>query len=156
MHPTVLKILIWSHIHWPITNFFGTLDTPPNIKCEPSNHKQNSNALKIIVILLYSLYYFCLRFFRIKNPSIKVVLKVTLSFTPLSPLFQWYWQKSNEILLNLSMKRWNSAFNAQGSRVIIVAVQVGAVKIYVAAVEALTREQTGDETQFNTKNWWKN
>jgi hypothetical protein len=29
------------------------------------------------------------------------------------------------------MKCWNSAFNAQGSRVIIVVVQVGAVKIYV-------------------------
>jgi hypothetical protein len=37
-----------------------------------------------------------------------------------------------------------SAFNAQGSRIIIVDVQVGAVKIYVglAAVEALIRETT--------------
>jgi len=34
------------------------------------------------------------------------------------------------------MKCRNSAFNAQGSRGIIVAVQVGAVKRYVAAVEA--------------------
>jgi hypothetical protein len=31
----------------------------------------------------------------------------------------------------------NSTFNAQGSRVIIVVVQVRAVKIYVAAVKAL-------------------
>jgi len=37
------------------------------------------------------------------------------------------------------MKCWNSAFNAQGSRVIIVVVHVGAVKIYVAAVEAARR-----------------
>jgi hypothetical protein len=29
------------------------------------------------------------------------------------------------------MKCWNSTFNAQGSRVIIVVVQVGAAKIYV-------------------------
>jgi hypothetical protein len=29
------------------------------------------------------------------------------------------------------MKCWNSAFNAQGSREIVVVVQVGAVKIYV-------------------------
>ncbi len=38
-------------------------------------------------------------------------------------------------LLNLSMKCCNSvpAFNAQGSRVIIIVVQLGAVKIYVAA-----------------------
>jgi hypothetical protein len=37
------------------------------------------------------------------------------------------------------MKCWNSAFNAQGSRLIIVVVQVGAVKIYVAAVQALRK-----------------
>jgi len=34
-----------------------------------------------------------------------------------------------------------SAFNAQGWRVIIVVVQVGAVKIYVAAVEALRKNK---------------
>jgi hypothetical protein len=39
------------------------------------------------------------------------------------------------------LKCWNSAFNAQGSRVIIVVVQVGAVKIYVAAVEALRKKK---------------
>ncbi len=33
------------------------------------------------------------------------------------------------------MKCWKSAFNAQGSRLIIVALQVGAVKIYAATVE---------------------
>jgi hypothetical protein len=31
------------------------------------------------------------------------------------------------------MKCWNSAFNAQGSRVIIEVVQVGTVKIYILA-----------------------
>jgi hypothetical protein len=73
----------------------------------------------------------------------RVIPKVTLSspcfwacFHPY-PLFQWYLQ-SKEILLNLSMKCWNSAFNAQGSRVIISVVQVGAVKIYVV-VEALKK-----------------
>jgi hypothetical protein len=44
----------------------------------------------------------------------KVIRKVILFFTPY-PLFQWYPQ-SKEILLNLSMKCWNSAFNAQGSK----------------------------------------
>jgi hypothetical protein len=39
--------------------------------------------------------------------------------------------QSNEILFNLNMKRWNSAFYAQGSRIIIVVLQVGAVKIFV-------------------------
>jgi hypothetical protein len=54
------------------------------------------------------------------------------------------------------MKCWNSAFNAQGSRVIRVVVQAGAVKIYVAAVEALRKKETQDETQFTTKILWKN
>jgi hypothetical protein len=49
------------------------------------------------------------------------------AFTPY-PLFQLYLQ-SNEIFLNFDMKCWNSAFNAQGSKVIIVIVQVGALKI---------------------------
>jgi hypothetical protein len=46
------------------------------------------------------------------------------------------------------MKCWNSAFNAQDSRVIIVVVQVGA---YVAVVEALGKKERGDETQFTPK-----
>jgi len=37
-------------------------------------------------------------------------------------------------MLKLSTKCWISAFNAQGSRGIIIAVQVGAVKIYAATV----------------------
>jgi len=48
------------------------------------------------------------------------------------------------------MKCRNSAFNAQGWRVIIVAVQVGAVKIYVAAVEVLrTTERQGEMDGFS-------
>jgi len=50
------------------------------------------------------------------------------------------------------MKHWNSAFNAQGSRVITVVVQVGAVKIYVAEVEAaLMQKERQDKTQYTTK-----
>jgi hypothetical protein len=45
--------------------------------------------------------------------------------------------------------------SAQGWGVIIVVVQVGAVKIYVAAGKALrkkeTQDETQDETQFTTK-----
>ncbi len=44
-----------------------------------------------------------------------------------------------------------SAFNAQGSRVPIVVVQVGAVKIYVGEVEVLRKKERRDETQFTTK-----
>jgi hypothetical protein len=40
------------------------------------------------------------------------------------------------------IKRWNLAFNAQGSRIIIIVVQVGAVKIYVvAALEVLKKNE---------------
>jgi hypothetical protein len=49
------------------------------------------------------------------------------------------------------MKCRYSAFNAQGSRLIIVAVQLQVVKIYVAAVEALRKKERQDETQFTTK-----
>jgi hypothetical protein len=49
------------------------------------------------------------------------------------------------------MRCWNLALNAQGSRLIIGVVQVGAVKIYVAAVEAPKKKERGDETQFTTK-----
>jgi hypothetical protein len=71
------------------------------------------------------------------DESIKVIHKVTLSFT-LHPIFRWYLQ-NKEILLNLSMKCWSSAVNSQGSSVTIVVVRVGAVKIYVAVVEALMK-----------------
>jgi hypothetical protein len=43
------------------------------------------------------------------------------------------------------MKWWKSAFNAQGSRLIIVALQVGAV------MEALKKKERQGETQFTTK-----
>jgi hypothetical protein len=41
--------------------------------------------------------------------------------------------------------------NAGGPRLIIIVVQLGEVKIYVAAVEALGKKETPDETQFTTK-----
>jgi len=83
----------------------------------------------------------------IKSPSFHPVFGPAV--TPYS-LFQWCSQ-SKEILLNLSMKCWNSGFNTQGLRIIIVVVQVGAVKIYAAVVEALRKKERQDETQFTTK-----
>jgi hypothetical protein len=88
-----------------------------------------------------------------------VICKITLSSPslwasfppPPYPLFQWYPEskdifiKSQYEMLQLSTKCWNSAFNAGGSRLIIVVVQSGAVKIYVAAVEALRKKERQDE-----------
>jgi len=71
----------------------------------------------------------------VKSPCLDPVFEP--AFTPYM-LFQWYPQ-SKDILLSLGMKCWNSASNAQGSRLIIVVVQVRVMKIYVAAVEALRR-----------------
>jgi hypothetical protein len=56
------------------------------------------------------------------------------------------------------MKCWNSAIEVlfpklrvQGLRLIIIVVQGGAVKVYVASVEALRKKERQDETQFITK-----
>jgi hypothetical protein len=51
------------------------------------------------------------------------------------------------------MKCWNSAFNAEGSKLIIVAVQVVAEEIYVTAVEALRKKERQDESPL-PQNWW--
>ncbi len=74
------------------------------------------------------------------NPSGLInILKLSVKSPSLSPpylLFQWYAQ-SNEILLNLTMKCWNSAFNAQDSRVIRRSGKRGWNSVY-------------------HQNWWKN
>jgi hypothetical protein len=49
------------------------------------------------------------------------------------------------------MKYCNSAFNAQGSRRIKIAVDVGIVKIYVTAMEALRIKERQGEPQFTIK-----
>ncbi len=54
-------------------------------------------------------------------------------------------------MLKLSMKCWNSTFNARGPRLIIVVVKLGSAKIYVAAVEAFMQKERQDETEFTTK-----
>ncbi len=38
-----------------------------------------------------------------------------------------------------------------GHPLVVVGVHIGAVKIYVSAVEALRKKERGDETQFTTK-----
>jgi hypothetical protein len=49
------------------------------------------------------------------------------------------------------MKYWNSAFNAQGSRGIKIAADVGVVKIYVEAMEGSGKKEREGETQFTIK-----
>jgi len=70
-----------------------------------------------------------------KSPYLQLVFGPPFSAFTHYPLFQWYLQ-IKEIFKNLSMKSWNPVFNAQGSRLILVIVRVGEVKIYVAAMEA--------------------
>jgi hypothetical protein len=73
---------------------------------------------------------------------IKLSLQVIISFTCCS-FFQWYPQ-IKEILLNLSMKCWNWAFSAQGSRIIRVSCTG-------RSTENICSSSGGDETQFTTK-----
>jgi hypothetical protein len=80
--------------------------------------------------------------------SLSVSLPISSAFAPYT-LFQWYPQ-SKDILLNLDMKCWNSAFNAQGLRLIIVVVQVGAGCICSSSAGAQEKGKE-DETQFTTK-----
>ncbi len=49
------------------------------------------------------------------------------------------------------MKCWNSIFNVQSSRLITIALQIGTMKIYVAKVEMLMKEEKQGETKFTTK-----
>jgi len=88
-----------------------------------------------------------------------IICKVTLSspcfwasFHPY-PLFQWYPQ-SKDIRLNLSMKCWNSAFNAWGPRLTYRSSSCTVRRsenIYTATEETLRKEERQDETQFTTK-----
>ncbi len=42
--------------------------------------------------------------------------------------------------LNINMKCWNSTFNTQGSKIIIVVIQVGAMKIFVVTMEVFKNQ----------------
>jgi hypothetical protein len=88
----------------------------------------------------------------LEGDSHHLILLFGPAFSPYS-IFQWSSQ-SKETLLNISMKcchSWNGAFNnAQGSRLILVVVHVGAEKTwYVVAVEALRKKARQDETQLS-------
>jgi hypothetical protein len=97
---------------------------------------------------------------------IREIREVTLSlpylwasFQPLNPFLvvsvkQGNFIKSQYEMSKLSAKCWISAFNAQGSRGITLAVQVGAVKIYVAVVEALRHKKKTVWKSGNPQNWW--
>jgi hypothetical protein len=68
------------------------------------------------------------------HQHIKVIQKIILSspclwasFT-LYLFFQWFLQ-SILFLLNLHMKCYNSSFNAQGSKLVIIVVHIGVVEI---------------------------
>ncbi len=47
------------------------------------------------------------------------------------------------------MKCWNSTFNAQSSKLIIVVVQVKIMKIYVVAMELFMKKERQDENLFD-------
>jgi hypothetical protein len=91
---------------------------------------------------------------------IRVIYKVTLSspclwasFHPY-PLFQWYPQ-SKDIRLNLSMKCWNSAFNARGPRLTncCSCTVRSSENICSDSGDAQERGKTGWNSVYH-QNWW--
>jgi hypothetical protein len=84
----------------------------------------------------------------VKSPYLQFFFRPP--FTPYS-MFQWYLQ-SNEILLNLKMKCWNLAFNAQGSRIIVI-IQVRVEKTYVVGGGVQEKGKTWWNSVYH-QNWW--
>jgi hypothetical protein len=70
-------------------------------------------------------------------------------FHPQTPLLVV--STTKEILLNMGLKCWNSTFNAQGSRLLIIIVHVKTMRIYVTIVEVFMKKERRDEIQFTTK-----
>ncbi len=89
----------------------------------------------------------------------RVIHKVALSLSLLSPpipLFQWY-QQSNEIILNLSKRCWNLAFNGQYSRVPNYNSCRGRSSENICSSSGGAQEE--GKTGWNSishQNWWKN
>jgi hypothetical protein len=70
------------------------------------------------------------------------------AFTPPYPLFEWYPQ-SKEILVQFQYEMLKlSIYCTRFETNYIVVVQVGAVKIYVAAVKALRKTERGDSSNI--------
>jgi len=102
------------------------------------------------------LSFFEATFLMFLGGDIREIRKVTpclwASFSPHNLSFSGISKVCKETLLNLGMKCWNSlrcwisSFNVQCSRGVIVAVQIGAVKIYLAAVEAFKIKERQDKT----------
>ncbi len=104
--------------------------------------------------IIKSLTYIWQSFF-LKSKSCLHPLFGPLFNPPIPSFFLWVWEvrKAREFyyIWGMMMKWWNSAFNAQGSRVIIVVVQVGTVKIYVAAVEELRKNERQGQNQMKLR-----
>jgi hypothetical protein len=84
----------------------------------------------------------------------KVIWKLTLSFSPYSLSVQPLFPLCSPLIPSFSgIHKVSKVVVAQGSRVTIVVVQVGAAKIYVAAPEALRKKERGDETQSKKLVW---
>jgi hypothetical protein len=87
------------------------------------------------------------------SPSVST--PISSAFPPPYPLFQWCPQ-SKEILLNLGMKCWNSAFNAQGLKS-NYSNRTGRRSENRCSRSAGAQEKgnTGWNSVYH-QNWWKN
>ncbi len=100
-------------------------------------------------------YEFRRKFVQLSIKSPTLFTPSSLCFHTPSPLSEWYPQ-SREILLYLSMKCWNSVYNAKGSRLIIVVVYIWAVKIYGSSSEGAEGKWKRGWNSVYQQTWWKN
>jgi len=113
------------------------------------HHKiEKCDCLGLMLTISHFLNTWSILELSVKKPCLHPVFGPPLS--PPIPSFSGI-RKIKTFLLNLSMKCWNLAFNTQGSRVIILVVQLQTVQIYVATMKALRKKERQDETQFTTK-----
>jgi len=137
--PLVQKLWNDKHVHFLITSFpiipkveQGTPPLKRVMACDTS--KQTNTFLNWVIC--------------------KVTLSAPCLHRVFGPPFTAYPLWKVKTLLNLSMKYWNSAFNARGSRLSILVVQFGAAKIYVAASGgAEEKGKTGWNSVYH-QNWW--
>jgi hypothetical protein len=117
-------------------------------------------AVRCLVTILFNLILPKRKFFKTKS-KLQLIQETKLSVkspslsSPIPSFSGWYLQ-SKKFLLNLSMKCWNSAFNAQGSRVIIV-VGIGRSNENICSNTEGALEK--GKTRWNSsshQNWWKN
>ncbi len=125
-YPVAMYIYIYLHLHEAIVNLSQIHLTQPRV-----------NVLRHVSV------------------NTKIICKVTLSLGLLSPPNPYFRgiHKVRKFLLNLGMKYWKSAFNAQGSRLIIVALRSRSSENICSNNEGAKEKGKAAWNSVHHKNW---